>query len=316
MERAFQTSLWLLNPEVVFILGDVFDEGKWSSSQDWEDDIRRFKRIFRHPSDTELVVLIGNHDIGFHNEMTKQKLERFEQVFNVTSARIITIKGVKSMKAALRASLKDKNWVDKLPWVMLGIRTAPKEDLQSSSAELVYGQPVRVPGDFVPSIMVPWSATLQRSALLDNARLFAPVPTSRHGLPQSHIPAGLQAADYVFIRHDAHRGLLHPPYEGPFRVLETGDKHFVVDRGGKPERLSIDRLKPAHLDVARPIDLAQPPRRGRPPVLRPPLAPLTPKLSTLHAPHTCNDGTPPAVGSPRPPVQRSRCGRLIRPPPR
>ncbi len=33
MERAFQTSLWLLNPEVVFILGDVFDEGKWSSSQ-------------------------------------------------------------------------------------------------------------------------------------------------------------------------------------------------------------------------------------------------------------------------------------------
>ncbi|XP_043083086.1 metallophosphoesterase 1 isoform X2 [Puntigrus tetrazona] len=68
MERAFQTSLWLLNPEVVFILGDVFDEGKWSSSQDWEDDIRRFKRIFRHSSDTELVVLIGNHDIGFHND--------------------------------------------------------------------------------------------------------------------------------------------------------------------------------------------------------------------------------------------------------
>ncbi|XP_048031090.1 metallophosphoesterase 1 isoform X2 [Megalobrama amblycephala] len=94
MERAFQTSLWLLNPEVVFILGDVFDEGKWSSSQDWEDDVRRFKRIFRHSSDTKLVVLIGNHDIGFHNEMTKQKLERFEQVFNVTSARILTIRGV------------------------------------------------------------------------------------------------------------------------------------------------------------------------------------------------------------------------------
>lgn len=33
MERAFQTALWLLQPEVVFILGDIFDEGKWSSSQ-------------------------------------------------------------------------------------------------------------------------------------------------------------------------------------------------------------------------------------------------------------------------------------------
>ncbi|XP_073669733.1 uncharacterized protein [Paramisgurnus dabryanus] len=214
----------------------------------------------------------------------------------------------KSMKAALRASLTDGNWVDKLPWVLLGIRTAPKEDLQSSSAELVYGQPLRVPGDFVPSATVPWSATLQRSNLLDNARLFAPVPTSRHGFPQSHVPAGLQTADYVFIRHDAHRGPLRPPYEGPFRVLETGDKHFMVDRGGKPERLSIDRLKPAHLDVDRPIGLAQPPRRGRPPALPPPRAPVPTRFPTLCAPPPCNDVTPAALGSPRPPVQRSRCG--------
>ena len=220
----------------------------------------------------------------------------------------------RSMKASLRAGLKDSNWVDKLPWVMLGIRTAPKEDLQSSSAELVYGQPLRVPGDFVPASTVPWSATLQRASLLDNARLFAPVPTSRHGLPQSHIPAGLQTAEYVFIRHDAHRGPLRPPYEGPFRVLETGDKHFVVDMGGKPERLSIDRLKPAHLDVARPIELAQPPRRGRPPALHPPPAPLPPKTPTLHAPRPCHGGTPATVVSPRPPVKNSRSGRLIRPP--
>nr|XP_055037609.1 metallophosphoesterase 1-like [Misgurnus anguillicaudatus] len=94
MERAFQTSLWLFKPEVVFILGDVFDEGKWSSAEDWEDDVKRFKQIFRHPSDTELVVLTGNHDIGFHYEMTQQKLERFERVFNVTSARILTIRDV------------------------------------------------------------------------------------------------------------------------------------------------------------------------------------------------------------------------------
>ncbi|KAA8587872.1 hypothetical protein FQN60_016734 [Etheostoma spectabile] len=135
------------------------------------------------------------------------------------------------MKAALRASLKDSNWVDKLPWVMLGIRTAPKEDLQSSSVELVYGQPLQVPGDFVPSATVPWSGTLQRSTLLDNARLFVPVPTSCPGLPQSHILAGLQTADYVFIRQEAHKGTLCPPYKGPFRVLESGDKYLVVDRG-------------------------------------------------------------------------------------
>ncbi|KAK5910103.1 hypothetical protein CesoFtcFv8_003971 [Champsocephalus esox] len=42
------------------------------------------------------------------------------------------------MKASLKAGLTDGNWVDKLPWVMLGLRTAPKEDLQCSTAEMVY----------------------------------------------------------------------------------------------------------------------------------------------------------------------------------
>ncbi|KAI0241039.1 hypothetical protein LSAT2_002963, partial [Lamellibrachia satsuma] len=42
------------------------------------------------------------------------------------------------------------NWLDELPWVLLGIRTAPKEDLGCSSAELVYGAPLTVPGDFIP----------------------------------------------------------------------------------------------------------------------------------------------------------------------
>jgi len=55
------------------------------------------------------------------------------------------------MKEALRARLTDANWVDALPWVLLGIRTAPKEDLNSSSAELVYGFPITVPGDCLPT---------------------------------------------------------------------------------------------------------------------------------------------------------------------
>ncbi|XP_037537794.1 metallophosphoesterase 1 [Nematolebias whitei] len=94
MERAFQTALWLLQPEVVFILGDIFDEGKWSSQKHWEDDVRRFHRMFRHSPDTELVVLVGNHDIGFHYEMDWFKLQRFEKVFNASSTRMVTKRGV------------------------------------------------------------------------------------------------------------------------------------------------------------------------------------------------------------------------------
>ncbi|XP_060631010.2 metallophosphoesterase 1 isoform X1 [Anolis sagrei] len=94
MERAFQTALWLLQPEIVFILGDVFDEGKWSSLQAWSNDVRRFQKMFRHPAQTELIVIVGNHDIGFHYEMTAFKLERFSKVFNFSSEKLITRKGI------------------------------------------------------------------------------------------------------------------------------------------------------------------------------------------------------------------------------
>uniref|UniRef100_A0AAV2L5R8 Uncharacterized protein n=1 Tax=Knipowitschia caucasica TaxID=637954 RepID=A0AAV2L5R8_KNICA len=103
------------------------------------------------------------------------------------------------------------DWVDRLPWVILGLRSAPKEDLQASSAELVYGQPLRVPGE-----------------------AFAPIPTSRHGLPQSYVAKALPTAEYVFIRHDGHRAVLQAPYDGPFCVLEQTASTGPAPAAGVP----------------------------------------------------------------------------------
>ena len=44
----------------------------------------------------------------------------------------------RDLKAALKCGLSGPNWIEEFPWVLLGIRTAPKEDLGSSTAELVY----------------------------------------------------------------------------------------------------------------------------------------------------------------------------------
>ncbi|GAA6090401.1 uncharacterized protein K02A2.6-like [Tachysurus ichikawai] len=110
----------------------------------------------------------------------------------------------RSLKTALRASLTDDRWIERLPWVLLGLRTAPKEDLQTSSAELVYGQTLRVPGDFIPDCTKRWSLPSECSALLDRINAFKPVPTSRHGLTVAWMPKDLSAAEFVFIRHDAH----------------------------------------------------------------------------------------------------------------
>ena len=65
----------------------------------------------------------------------------------------------RTLKASLKARLSSPNWVDELPWVLLGIRVVPKDDLQTSSAELVYGEPLMIPNDFTSSNSTPWDAT-------------------------------------------------------------------------------------------------------------------------------------------------------------
>ncbi len=53
------------------------------------------------------------------------------------------------LKAALRARLAGSRWPEHLPWVLLGLRTAPKEDSGVSAAELVYGAALALPAEFL-----------------------------------------------------------------------------------------------------------------------------------------------------------------------
>jgi len=66
MHRAFQSAVNLHEPDLVFVLGDVFDEGLWSSETEFNNYVARFKALFSVPENTELHVVVGNHDIGFH----------------------------------------------------------------------------------------------------------------------------------------------------------------------------------------------------------------------------------------------------------
>lgn len=53
----------------------------------------------------------------------------------------------RTVKASLIARGSSVRWKDELPVVLLDLRASVKEDLQCSSAELVYGQPLRQPGE-------------------------------------------------------------------------------------------------------------------------------------------------------------------------
>ena len=101
------------------------------------------------------------------------------------------------LKSALRARLTGPNWLDELPWVLLGIRTSPKEDIGTSSAELVFGAPLTVPGDFISASLS--QSTGDRLRQLRNVvGGLAPVPTSSHGRPAVSLPAELSQAKYVW----------------------------------------------------------------------------------------------------------------------
>lgn len=170
----------------------------------------------------------------------------------------------RQLKSALKAKLATANWMDVLPWVLLGIRTAPKEDLGCSSAEIMYGCPLMVPGEFVGKPSNDPEYDVFKAGLNESVRAFLPIPTSQHGEVAARVPGNLAHSAYVFVRKDRHRAPLERPYEGPFKVLDMGDKSCVLDVGGKKETVTVDRLKPAHTDMDQPVQVAQRRPRGRP----------------------------------------------------
>lgn len=67
MTRAFEAATFLHAPDVVFMLGDLFDEGLWSDDTEFRKQLLRYHRIFAHDrTRTVLKNVVGNHDIGFH----------------------------------------------------------------------------------------------------------------------------------------------------------------------------------------------------------------------------------------------------------
>ena len=191
----------------------------------------------------------------------------------------------RQLKTSLRAADATARWTDLLPLILLGVRAALKEDLGCSAAELVYGQPLRLPGELVTSDAAvahldPASYVDQLRTLMRRLRPTAPrAPTSA----QVFLPTDLQHCTHVFVRRDASRPPLTPPYDGPYRVCRRSDKTVSISRNGKVETVSIDRVKPAFVDMpAASVDASElpactVPREANGPELFLPAPPLVPE---------------------------------------
>jgi len=185
------------------------------------------------------------------------------------------------LKDALKARMAAADWPQHLPWVLLDINNAPKEDTGKSAAQMVYGASLNLPAQLVAGQELPVDEILRD---LSNA---APIPT-RHGQREAPTepPSALATAELVYVRKGGQLQPLAQPYSGPYKVLEKGPKYFRLDIGGKSTAVTVDRLKP-HTGTSETTPAA-PPRRGRPPRQRSaspamstaPTSPVTPAMST------------------------------------
>jgi hypothetical protein len=143
--------------------------------------------------------------------------------------------------------------------VLLGLRTAPKEDSGVSAAELVYGAALALLAEFLSAEEPPDAEFLQK---LQQVEIPATRPLS-YAEAAAKPPAALLQASHVYVCRGGTLPPLTPLYVGPYEVLERADKHFRLAVGGLEETVSIDRLKP-HLGVGS-FSAALPAARGRPP---------------------------------------------------
>ncbi|KAG8181223.1 hypothetical protein JTE90_002905 [Oedothorax gibbosus] len=130
-----------------------------------------------------------------------------------------------------------------------GLRAVFREDLQATPSELVFGRGIQLPGEFLyPS----QDALADPDFIKTFKRLMhqlTPTPTGRRPQDVSSffVHSDLRTTSHVFLRHDAVRTPLRPPYDGPFLVLERAPKTFRILKGEKEVVVSIDRLKPAYV---------------------------------------------------------------------
>ncbi|XP_071442515.1 uncharacterized protein [Hetaerina americana] len=134
----------------------------------------------------------------------------------------------RQLKAAIRCH-GGNQWTDVLPVVLMGLRSTFREDIQETPAEVIYGQTLRLPGEFFSPSTSAIAATADYvTTLRQGLRRLQPQPVSRHGARNIFMFKDLETVSHVFLRNDRLHPSLDPPYDGPFPVIQRGPETFKL----------------------------------------------------------------------------------------
>ncbi len=160
----------------------------------------------------------------------------------------------RTLKSSLLAATNggSTSWLEKLPWILMGLRSSIKIDSNLSPGEIVFGQPIKLP--------LIWSPT-SKNIILDEKNFsnfmsekiksgfkgIKPFPF-RHNIDRDKFvdsPKELLSAKFVFVKDNRITASFKSPYEGPYEVLKKFKKFFLLKMKNGNKKISIDRLKPA-----------------------------------------------------------------------
>ncbi|XP_036336092.1 uncharacterized protein LOC118746344 [Rhagoletis pomonella] len=152
----------------------------------------------------------------------------------------------RTLKAAIRC-WPNNDWSSALPLVLLGMRTTVKTDINASPAEMLYGRPICIPGEFLHERKRRSGQAEFMEQLREAMSKLPMTKASRHDEAQTYIQPALKDCKFVFVRIDRVRQPLEPHYEGPYAVLSKQEKYFVIKVRQREVKISIDRLKAAFI---------------------------------------------------------------------
>ena len=137
----------------------------------------------------------------------------------------------RTLKTALRTH-DNKKWTELLPWIMLSLRANFKGSIETSPAELVFKQQLRLPGQF--------NLSGQKTTRH---------PTTHNSEIDTFLPKGFQEASHMLVKRDPKRKrTLNTPFHGPYRILERRKFTCLLEIKKKPVPVHVSRLKPFFME--------------------------------------------------------------------
>ena len=184
----------------------------------------------------------------------------------------------KTLKESIKASLIEmgdvhrSNWMQQLPFTLLGRRVSLQPDLGASPSDLTLGGPVLLPGVLVPDEANKTIPSHDSHDLLKTVQSNISTPAvqmSRHGPePEVFEPKDFHSASHVYLKVESPENL-GKSYIGPFPIISRPSNTTVRIRTGHTAqgvpREEVHHWNNLRIAYLRPDQVeGQRPKRGRP----------------------------------------------------